>query len=121
MTQRRAQLEARRQELVLRSQHLRMELAADQRLMAAALSGVERALEVVKRLARPTLLVGGAVLLVRLLRRRRVPSASRAIRPASLATRSLAFVSLVRRAISVIGVIRALAAARRQRQVESQF
>jgi hypothetical protein len=110
------ELEMRRRQLLLRSERLRAELAADQRVVADTLSSVDRAVSTAKRLA-PLLLAGGGILLFTLMRGRRSPRG--APRRMGFAMRSLALITLARRALTVFTLVRAVARSRR-RHAESQ-
>jgi hypothetical protein len=101
MSNRLEELATRRRRLLLRSERLRAELAADQQVMLAALSGVDRAISVAKKAAKPVFLVGAGLLLLKLLRRGRVRTAGsgfliKAMFWVSAAQRALPYVSLAR-------------------------
>jgi hypothetical protein len=102
------ELAMRRRQLLLRSERLRADLAADQRVVVETLSGVDRAIGTARRLA-PFLLAGGGVLLLTLLRGRRRAGP----RPVGFAMRSLALIALARRALTVLTLVRAVARSRR--------
>ncbi len=116
MSDRIDELARRRRQLLLRSERLRAELAADQRVVVDTLSGVDRAVSTAKRLA-PFLLAGGGLLLLTLFRGRRGSGVS--ARPVGLAMRSLAWIALARRALTVLTLIRAVSRSRRE-HAESQ-
>lgn len=68
MSDRLEELAMRRRRLLLRSERLRADLAADQQVMLDALSGVDRAISRARRAAKPIFLVGAGLLLLRLIR-----------------------------------------------------
>jgi hypothetical protein len=117
MSDRIDELATRRRQLLLRSERLRAELAADQRVVVDTLSGVDRAVSTARRLAPFLLAGGGGLLLLTLLRGRRGPRAGP--RPVGLAMRSLALIALARRALTVLTLIRAVTRSRRE-HAESQ-
>jgi hypothetical protein len=124
MSDRLEQLALRRRQLLLQSERLRADFGADQRVVLDALKGVDRAVGTVRRFAPPALLAGGGLLLLALLRRRPRAAAVAGVaaagaRPMTLAMRSLAWVTLARRLLTIITVARAVARARRAR-AESQ-
>src|SRR5262245_34103016 len=71
MSDRLEELAMRRRRLLLRSERLRAELAADQQVMLDALSGVDRAIHTAKKAAKPIFLVGAGLMLFKLIRGRR--------------------------------------------------
>lgn len=117
MSDRIDELATRRRQLLLRSERLRAELAADQRVVVDTLSGVDRAVGTAKRVAPLFLAGGGILLLFTLLRGRRGAGVS--ARPVGLAMRSLAWIALARRALTVLTLIRAVTRSRHERP-ESQ-
>jgi hypothetical protein len=100
------ELEMRRRQLILRSERLRADFGADQRIVLDALGGFDRIFGMAKSLASPLLLAGGGALLLGLLRR---------IRPVGFAMRGLVWVSLARRVLNIFTVIRAATRPRRPR------
>lgn len=119
MSDRFDQLEARRRELLLESQRLRAELAADHAVVVEALSGVERTVGMVRRLASPVLLSAGGALLLRLLfsRRRPARAAAAGVGAAGLAgfaLRGLRWITLARRALTIIALARTFMRSRRE-------
>lgn len=124
MTDRLEQLQLRRRQLLLRSERLRAELAADQEVMLDALSGVDRAIATARKLAPPFLLIVGGAMLFRLIRRaRRGPAESAALaagagagagagvgggRRAGFAAKALFWISVARRCMPYLPVVRAL-------------
>jgi hypothetical protein len=115
MSDRLEQLQLRRRQLLLRSERLRAELAADQEVMLDALSGVDRAIATARKLAPPFLLVAGGALLFRLFRRsRRGPAGAAAAaasatgRGAGFAAKALFWVSVARRVLPYLPVLQAL-------------
>jgi hypothetical protein len=71
MSDRLEELAMRRRRLLLRSERLRADLAADQQVMLEALSGVDRAISTAKKAAKPVFLIGAGLLLFKLIRGRR--------------------------------------------------
>ncbi|MEJ1966478.1 MAG: hypothetical protein WDO56_35045 [Gammaproteobacteria bacterium] len=112
MSQRLDELAMRRRKLLLHSERLRADLAADQRVMLEALSGVDRAYAVAKRAAAPLLMVGAGALLFRLLRR------SRPGRGAGLTMKALFWVSMAQKALPYAGLVRNLWRSRSARRAE---
>src|SRR5262245_60723464 len=108
------QLEMRRRELLLESQRLRADLAADHLLVVEALTGVERGVGVARKVVGPLLMSGAAAMLFRLFFRRRHHSAAAvaegigAAGLAGLAMRGLKWVTLARRVLTIIAVVRSL-------------
>jgi hypothetical protein len=109
MSDRLAQLEMRRRALLLRSERLRADLAADQRVMLKALSGVDRFYANAKRVAPTVLMAGGGLLLLGLLRgsRRRGPA-----RSSGFLTKTLFWVTTARRVLPYVPLIKALCRSR---------
>jgi hypothetical protein len=105
MSDRFEQLEMRRRQLLLRSERLRADLAADQRVVLETIGGFDRAFGVAKRLASPVLLAGGGALLLGLFKR---------FRPVGFAMRGLAWITLAKRLLTVITLVRAATASRRR-------
>ena len=93
----------RRRRLLLRSERLRADLAADQQVMLDALSGVDRAFSTAKQVAKPALLVGGALLLFKLLRRGRKSTAG-----GGLTMKALFWLSVAQRAMPYVSLLRGL-------------
>jgi hypothetical protein len=93
MSDRLDELAMRRRRLLLRSERLRADLAADQRVLLEALSGVDRAISIARSAAKPLMLVGAGALLLRLLRK------SRPVAGAGLAMKALFWVSMARKAL----------------------
>jgi hypothetical protein len=101
MSDRIEELAMRRRRLLLRSERLRAELAADQQVMLDALSGVDRAISTAKKAAKPVFLVGAGLMLFKLLRRGRARTAGggmlmKALFWVSMAQRALPYFSLAR-------------------------
>jgi hypothetical protein len=101
MSDRIEELAMRRRRLLLRSERLRAELAADQQVMLDALSGVDRAIATAKKAAKPVMLVGAGLLLFKLLRRGRASTAGgglimKALFWVTAAQRFLPYISLAR-------------------------
>jgi hypothetical protein len=125
MSHRLEELAMRRRRLLLRSERLRAELAADQQLMLQALSGVDRAISTAKKAAKPMFLVGAGLLLFKLIRGPRRAS-SRAVARAGVATagrglmmRALFWLSVARRAMPYISLARNLWRSRSSRHGRS--
>src|SRR6185369_10299829 len=114
MSDRLEELAMRRRRLLLRSERLRAELAADQQLMLDALSGVDRAISTARKAAKPALLVGAGLLLFKLIRGRRSPAAATArfagggAAGGSLLMRALFWVSMAQRALPYVSLARNL-------------
>ena len=106
MSQRLEELQMRRRALLLRSERLRKEVAAEQRVMLDALSGVDRAISTARRLAPPFLLAAGGALLFRIFRRSRPGSRS------GFAMKALFWVSMAKRALPYVTLARNLWRAR---------
>jgi hypothetical protein len=102
MSQRVDELQLRRRALLVRSERLRADLAADQRVMLEALSGVDRAISTARRLAPPVLLAGGVALLLAFVRR------SRPVARAGFAMKALFWVSMVKRALPFVQLARSV-------------
>jgi len=101
MSDRIEELAMRRRRLLLRSERLRAELAADQQVMLDALSGIDRAISTARKAAKPVFLVGAGLMLFKLLRRGRARTAGggmlmKALFWVSMAQRALPYVSLAR-------------------------
>jgi hypothetical protein len=107
MSDRLKELAMRRRRLLLRSERLRADLAADQQVMLDALSGVDRAFSTARKAAKPALLIGGALLLFKLLRGGR-KRASVAAAGGGLAMRALFWLSVAQRAMPYISLARNL-------------
>jgi hypothetical protein len=104
------ELAMRRRRLLLRSERLRADLAEDQQVFLDALSGVDHALATAKKAAKPVLLVGAGLLLLRLIRgggRRSVTGAAAAV-GSGLAMRALFWITTAQRALPYISLIRNL-------------
>ncbi len=119
MSNRLAELATRRRQLLIRSDRLRAELAADQEVMLEALSGIERAIHRVKRAAKPVFLAGAGLLLLKLLRGRGKVAAGMGGRAAAglaagggrsrgLLMRMILLISTVRRALPYLSLARSL-------------
>jgi hypothetical protein len=114
MSDRLEELAMRRRRLLLRSERLRAELAADQQVMLDALSGVDRAVSKVRRIARPALMVGGALLLFKLIfgrgrgRGRSALTARTAAAGSGLAMKALFWLSTAQRVLPYISLARNL-------------
>jgi len=94
------ELAMRRRRLLLRSERLRADLRADRVVLMDALSGVDRAFSFARSAAPPLLLAGAGALILRLLRRSR-PAAG-----AGLAMKALFWVSMARRLLPYVTLIR---------------
>jgi len=103
MSDRIEELAIRRRRLLLRSERLRADLAADQQVMLDALSGVDRAISTARKAAKPALLVGAGLLLFKLLRRRRAATAG-----GGLLVKTLFWVSMAQRALPYVSLARNL-------------
>ena len=114
MSDRLEELAMRRRRLLLRSERLRADLAADQQVMLDALSGVDRAISTARKAAKPVFLVGAGLLLFKLLRGRRSPraglagSAGMATAGRGLMMRALFWLSIAQRALPYISLARNL-------------
>ena len=111
MSDRLEELAIRRRRLLLRSERLRADLAADQQVMLDALSGVDSAISKAKQLAKPALIVGGALLLFKLLRRGRKRTAG-----AGLTMKALFWLSVAQRAMPYVSLARNLWRSRSSRR-----
>src|ERR1051325_4218269 len=98
------QLEMRRRQLLLRSERLRADLAADNRVVMEAIGGIDKVIGTARRLASPVLLAGAGALLLGLFRR---------FRPVGFAMRGLGWISVAKRLLTVLSLIRAATASRR--------
>ncbi len=96
MSQRLEELQMRRRALLLRSERLREEIAAEQQVMLDALSGIDRAVSTARRLAPPLMLVGGGCAPAS-----HVPRRSRRAAGAGLAVKALFWVSMAKRALAL--------------------
>jgi hypothetical protein len=109
MSGRLTELEVRRRMLVLRSERLRNEFAADQRVVVEALGGLDRAFSTARGALRsirsPLLLAGVGILVLRLIR---------GARPLRWVTRGLVWFSLLRRALPIIQIIVSLMRSRQR-------
>jgi hypothetical protein len=103
MSDRLEELAMRRRRLLLRSERLRADLAADQRVVLDALSGVDSVLSKAKQVAKPALIIGGALLLFKLLRRGKKTTAG-----AGLAMKALFWLSVAQRAMPYVSLARNL-------------
>ena len=122
MSDRLEELAMRRRRLLLRSERLRADLAADQQIMLDALSGVDRALHTAKKAAKPIFLVGAGILLFKLIRGRRGGRAAAGLRGlagaagagvgraagSGLLMRALFWVSVAQRALPYLSLARNL-------------
>ena len=111
MSDRLDELAMRRRRLLLRSERLRAELAADQQVMLDALSGIDRAISTAKKAAKPVFLVGAGLLLFKLLRRGRARTAGR-----GPLMKALFWVSVCQRALPYVSLARNLWRSRSSRQ-----
>jgi hypothetical protein len=110
------ELALRRRTLLLRSERLRSDLAADQRVMLNALSGIDRVYSTAKRAAPPLLMLGAGALLLRLFRR------SKPGRRAGAGVKVLFWVSMIRKALPLVTLARTLWQSRsRRREDEAAF
>ena len=107
MSDRLDQLAMRRRALTLRSERLRADLAADQQVMLDALSGVDRAYHRARRAAPKVLLVGAGLLLLKFVTRQRTPVRT-AARNAGFVAKALFWVSMARRVMPYVPLIKAL-------------
>lgn len=124
MSDRLEELAMRRRRLLLRSERLRAELAADQQVMLDALSGVDRAIATARKAAKPVFFVGAGLLLFKLLRgpRRASSGVARAgMAPAGrgLMMRALFWISVAQRALPYISLARNLWRSRSSRHGRS--
>ena len=110
MSDRFEQLEIRRRQLLLRSERLRADLAADQRVILNAIGGFDRIFALARSVASPVLLAGGSALLFGLLKR---------FRPVRFATRGMVWVAMAKRLLTVFTLIRAATRSRSRREPES--
>jgi hypothetical protein len=102
MSDRLDQLAMRRRQLLLRSERLRTDLAADNKVLLHALGGVDRAFSMAKSVAPKILLVAGGALLLRMFRRSR-PAAH-----AGFAMKALFWVSMARRMLPYVTLLRGM-------------
>jgi hypothetical protein len=102
MSERLEELRMRRRALLLRSERLRSDLAAEQQVMLDALSGIDRAIATARKLAPPLMLAGAGAVLLKLFRR------SRPARGTSLAMKALFWVSMAKRALPFVQLARSL-------------
>jgi hypothetical protein len=110
------ELEMRRRRLLLRSERLRADLAADQRVMLNALSGIDRMVSTAKRAAPPLLMLGAGALLLRFFRR------SRPVGRAGMGMKVLFWVSMVRKALPYVTLVRNMWQSRaRRREDEAAY
>jgi hypothetical protein len=117
------QLEMRRRQLLVRSARLRADLAADQQVILNAIGGVDRAIGRVRGIlsvASPLLLAGAGALLLRLFKRS--PPARVASRgvTASVAARAAGWLSMARRLLTILSIVRAVARSRSRRDPEHE-
>jgi hypothetical protein len=114
MSDRLEELSMRRRRLLLRSERLRADLAADQQVMLDALSGVDRAISTARKAAKPVFLLGAGLLLFKLIRGRRSPVAGLARAVAGggagrgLMMRALFWISVAQRAMPYVSLARNL-------------
>jgi hypothetical protein len=92
------ELAMRRRQLLLRSERLRSDLAADQRIVLQAVGGFDRIFSIAKGMASPLVVAGAGALFFGLLRR---------FRPVGLAMRGMVWISMAKRCISILGLVRA--------------
>jgi hypothetical protein len=108
------QLELRRRQLLVRSARLRADLAADQQVIHDAIDSVDRAIGRVRSIASfasPLLLAAGGALLLGLFRR---------FRPARAAVRGFRWLTMARRLLTLLSIVRAVAQSRARRHAEPQ-
>jgi len=118
MSDRLDELAMRRRALLLRSERLRADLAADQRVMLEALSGVDRAYAMARKMGPPLLLAGAGALFLRLFRgSRRAAGASGP--GAGWAMKALFWVSMAKRALPFVTIARSMWRSRTARQAEA--
>jgi len=110
MSDRLEELATRRRQLLLRSERLRADLAADQRVLLDGLSGIDRIYTTAKRAAPPLLMLAAAALIFRLFRR------SRPARGTGMAMRALFWVSMARKALPFITLAKNLWQSRTRRR-----
>jgi hypothetical protein len=110
MSDRLEELAIRRRRLLLRSERLRADLAADQQVLLDALSGVDSAISKARQVAKPALLIGGALLLFKLIRggRRRGAGGGVGRAASGLTMKALFWLSVVQRAMPYISLARNL-------------
>jgi hypothetical protein len=110
MSDRIEELAMRRRRLLLRSERLRADLAADQQVMLDALSGVDRAIATARKAAKPVFLIGAGLMLFKLLRgrRRAVATAGAGRAGGGLLMRALFWVSVAQRALPYVSLARNL-------------
>ncbi len=111
MSHRLQELAMRRRTLLLRSERLRADLAADHRVVLEALSGVERFYFIARRAAPPLMLVGVGALLLRLFRR------SRPVAGAGVGRKALFWMSMARRALPLVPLTRSMWRSRSSRRL----
>lgn len=104
MSHRIDQLALRRRQLLLRNERLRADLAADQRVVLSALSGVDRAVSIARTLASPVLMSLAGAFVMRFFRR---------TRPTRFAMRGLMWISTAKRVLAILSVLRTLLRSRR--------
>ena len=96
--------------MLLRSERLRSELAADQRVILNAIGGFDRIFALARSVASPVLLAGGGALLFGLLKR---------FRPARFAMRGMVWVTMAKRLLTIFTLIRAVTRSRSRREPEA--
>ncbi len=104
MSERLDELATRRRMLLIRSERLRADLAADQKVLLDALSGVDRAYSMARKATTPLLFVGAGLMLIKVFRRGRSVTAG----GAGLAMKALFWVSMAQRALPYVSLVRNL-------------
>jgi hypothetical protein len=122
MGHRLAELEMRRRRLLLKSARLRTEFGADQRYVLETLSGVDRYFSIARGVVKPVALVGAGLLLLKMLRRRRHSHVDDESGEGvgGFAARALVWVSMARRLLPLVGLVRAYMQSRARRQYEDE-
>jgi hypothetical protein len=111
MSDRLDELAMRRRALLLRSERLRADLAADQRVLLDAISGIDRIYSTARRAAPPLLMLGAGALLLRLFRRSRGPAGR-----TGFAMKALFWVSMCRKALPYVTLAKNLWQSRARRR-----
>jgi hypothetical protein len=116
MSDRLDELAMRRRALLLRSERLRADLAADQRVLLDAVSGIDRIYSTARRAAPPLLMLGAGALLLRLFRRSRPAGRS------GIAMKALFWISMCRKALPYVTLAKNLWQSRaRRREDETAY
>jgi hypothetical protein len=109
MSDRFEELAMRRRQLLLRSERLRSDLAADQRIVLEAVGGFDKILSIAKGVASPLVIAAAGALFFGLLKR---------FRPVGLAMRGMVWISMAKRLLAVVGLVRAATRSRSHRAAE---